>query len=106
MPEAEQDRLDIREFISNDNPQAALRMDVLFSEAVARLAEYPHSGRPGDVPGTRELIPHESYKIVYEVAEDIIFILVFPDVARFATSMVTGRHPRKDLGGMGSNRCY
>ena len=82
MPEAEQDRLDIREFISNDNPQAALRMDILFSEAVTRLAEHPRMGRRGEVPGTRELIPHESYKIVYEVEEETIFILAVVHTAR------------------------
>lgn len=82
MPEAEQDRLDIREFISTDNPQAAFRMDILFSEAVARLAEHSRMGRPGDVPGTRELIPHESYKIVYEVEGDTIFILAVVHTAR------------------------
>ena len=32
-PEAEQDRLDIRDVIASDKPSAAVRMDDLFSEA-------------------------------------------------------------------------
>ncbi len=32
-------------------------------------------GRPGRIPGTRELIPHENYLLVYEAAQDAIWIL-------------------------------
>ena len=63
----EQDRADIVEFIAQDNPLAAIRMDELFSAAVGRLAEHPLMGRPGQIQGTRELIPHESYRLFYEV---------------------------------------
>lgn len=65
---AEQDRSDLRDYIAADNPQAAVRMDDLFNLAVARLARFPLSGKPGTVRGTRELIPHESYRLVYDVA--------------------------------------
>ena len=48
-PEAEQDRADVWDYIAADNPHAAARMDELFSEAGARLAEHPklvpHVGR-------------------------------------------------------------
>jgi toxin ParE1/3/4 len=64
---AEQDRADIVDFIAQDNPLAAIRMDELFGTAVGRLAEHPLMGRSGHVPGTRESIPHESYQLVYEV---------------------------------------
>lgn len=61
-PEAEQDRADIWEYIAADNPGAAVRMDALFSDAAARLAAHPKMGKSGRISGTRELIPHESYR--------------------------------------------
>jgi toxin ParE1/3/4 len=79
---AEQDRADIVDFIANDNPLAAIRMDELFSAAVGRLAEHPLLGRSGQIPGTRELIPHESYRLVYEVRADTVWILTLVHTAR------------------------
>lgn len=66
-PEALQDRSDIWDYIVADNPRAAVGMDERFSKAGARLAMHPMLGRIGTIPGTRELIPHESYRIIYEV---------------------------------------
>ena len=79
---AEQDRADIVDFIANDSPLAAIRMDELFSAAVGRLAEHPLLGRSGQIPGTRELIPHESYRLVYEVRADTVWILTLVHTAR------------------------
>lgn len=79
---AEQDRADIVDFIAQDNPLAAIRMDELFGAAVDRLAEHPLMGRPGQVPGTRELIPHESYRLVYEAQADTVWILALVHTAR------------------------
>ncbi|CAN7425699.1 type II toxin-antitoxin system RelE/ParE family toxin [Variovorax sp. LjRoot130] len=79
---AEQDRADIVDFIAQDNPLAAIRMDEIFSAAVGRLAEHPLLGRAGQIPGTRELIPHESYRLVYEVRADTIWILTLVHTAR------------------------
>lgn len=80
--QAEQDRSDIVEYIAQDNPLAALRMDELFGIAAARLADHPLMGRPGLVPGTRELIPHESYRLVYELQADRLWILALVHTAR------------------------
>ena len=79
---AVQDRADIVDFIANDNPLAAIRMDELFSAAVGRLAEHPLLGRAGQIPGTRELIPHERYRLVYEVRADTVWILTLVHTAR------------------------
>lgn len=80
-PEAEQDRTDIWDYIVADNPNAAIRMDERFSDAAARLAEHPKLGKPGKIPGTRELIPHESYRLVYEIEEDTIWVLALVHTA-------------------------
>ncbi|MBK7469885.1 MAG: type II toxin-antitoxin system RelE/ParE family toxin [Betaproteobacteria bacterium] len=79
---AEKDRADIIDYIGQDNPLAAIRMDELFAEAAGRLADHPHVGKAGQIPGTRELIPHESYRLVYEVQDDSVWILALVHTAR------------------------
>jgi len=69
-PKAEQDRADIYNYIAANNPRAAGRMNVLFGNAVSRLAVFPHMGKTGQIPGTRELFPHKHYRLVYEVDTD------------------------------------
>ncbi len=70
-PQAEQDRDEIWECIASDNPIAAVRIDELCSEATATLLIHPEIGKPGLIQGTRELIPHESYRLVYEIDGDV-----------------------------------
>ena len=45
-------------------------------------ATYPKLGRPGKILGTRELIPHESYRLVYEISEGTVWILALVHTAR------------------------
>lgn len=77
-----QDRAAIIDYISHDNPLAAIQMDELFTEASSRLAEHAYLGKAGIVPGTRELIPHESYRLVYEVKDNAVWILALVHSAR------------------------
>jgi toxin ParE1/3/4 len=81
-PEAEQDRAAIWDYLEARDHNAALRMDRLFSESMAGLAEFPRLGHEGEVPGTRELTPHRSYRLVYEIAGDTVWILVLIHTAR------------------------
>lgn len=81
-PEALQDREDIWDYIAADNPGAAARMDELFSDAAARLAAHPQLGRPGTIAGTRELIVHPSYRLVYEVERETVWVLVLMHTSR------------------------
>ena len=81
-PEAEQDRADIMDYIAADSPSAAIRMDQLFGEAAARLADHPFMGKPGHIPDTRELIPHSSYRLVYTINQDTIWVLALVHTAR------------------------
>ncbi len=81
-PEAQQDRSDVWDYITADSPSAAARMDELFSDAAARLAQHPMLGQPGKIPGTRELIPHESYRLVYEIEGETLWILTLLHTAR------------------------
>lgn len=80
--EAEQDRDDIWNYIAADNLSAATLMDELFSSAAARLGSHPLLGRPGKIPGTRELVPHENYLLVYEIVQNTVWILALVHTAR------------------------
>ena len=81
---ARQDRADIVDYIAAENPRAALKMDELFSEAAAKLGDFPMLGRIGKIPGTREFIPHESYRLVYEVDETVntVWVMALVHTAR------------------------
>lgn len=81
-PEAEQDRLDVWDYIAANNLYAASQMDALFSDAATRLAEHPKLGKQGAIPGTRELIPHESYRLVYEIEQETVWVLALVSTAR------------------------
>lgn len=57
-------------------------MDELFEAAVGPLAEHPLMGHPGQVPGTRAWLPHESDRLVYEVQADTLWVLALMHTAR------------------------
>ncbi|MEP7005941.1 MAG: type II toxin-antitoxin system RelE/ParE family toxin [Sphingomonas bacterium] len=81
-PEAEQDRAAIWDYLEARNPTAAMRMDQLFSDAVAQLADFPMLGHVGEIVGTRELTAHRSYRLVYEVVDGTVWILTLIHTAR------------------------
>lgn len=81
-PEAQHDRADVWDYIAADNPRAAARMDELFSDAATRLAAHPLLGHPGKISGTRELVLHESYRLVYEISGETICLLTLVHTAR------------------------
>jgi toxin ParE1/3/4 len=56
--------------------EAAARMVERIASAVDQLARYPALGRPGRVPGTRELvISGTPYIVPYRVRRDVVEIL-------------------------------
>lgn len=79
---ARADRDEIWTYIAADDPAAAIRMDEVFSDAAASLAELPLRGRAGTTPGTRELIPHRSYRLVYEVDGETVWMLALVHTSR------------------------
>ncbi|WP_214221212.1 type II toxin-antitoxin system RelE/ParE family toxin [Rosenbergiella nectarea] len=72
---ARDDRRAIREYIALDNPVAAVELDKQLSIRAGQLTEQPESGRPGRVAGTRELVIHRHYVIVYEIVAAAVYIL-------------------------------
>ncbi len=69
----------VREFIARDNPKAAREVALRILEAVDLLSSQPNMGRPGRIPGTRELVvPRTPYVMPYRVrGERIEIIAVF-----------------------------
>ena len=80
--EAIADRDAIFDYIEADNPAAALALDELFSEKAERLTDHPKLGRLGRVDGTRELVVHENYILIYDIAGDLVRILRVLHAAR------------------------
>ncbi|MAE23098.1 type II toxin-antitoxin system RelE/ParE family toxin [Pseudomonas sp. ALS1279] len=76
------DRQAIRSYIAQDNPMAALALDELFAEKAVRLADHPGLGRPGRVNSTRELVVHQHYLMIYDLANDQVRILRVLHTAR------------------------
>lgn len=73
--EALGDRDAVFDWISANNVDAAIKQDLKFEKAVERLAQFPESGRPGRVAGTRELVVSETYVIPYAFVGDTVELL-------------------------------
>jgi addiction module RelE/StbE family toxin len=79
---AEQDLSEIVEFIALDNPLAAIEMDELILAAANRLSEQPLMGKAGRIAGTRELVVHQSYRLIYETHNERVWVLAVVHTAR------------------------
>ena len=63
-------------YIAHDSPHAAKLVVQRVLNAVALLAEQPGLGRPGRVPGTRELlVPKTRYVVPYRVRGHAVEVL-------------------------------
>ncbi len=62
-------------YIANEDPAAARRIKDRLESAILPVAEHPYLYRPGRVPGTRELVAHPNYILVYLVAFERIEIV-------------------------------
>jgi toxin ParE1/3/4 len=65
----------LTEYIAARNPNAAQRIKALIEHHVALARVVPGMGRPGRVAGTRELIAHPNYIIIYRATETEIVVL-------------------------------
>lgn len=79
---AEDDVRAIVEYSARDNVAAALELDDLLRNAADSLAAFPEKGKPGRVPGTRELVAHKNYIIVYTIFAAAVYIVAVPHAAR------------------------
>jgi toxin ParE1/3/4 len=71
-PSARRDLARIIEYIAADNPAAAQKLRERLEGVVSPLSEHPYLFRPGRIAGTREIVAHPNYVIVYRVLSDRI----------------------------------
>ena len=61
--------------IAEHNPGAARRIMALIEQAVLPAAEHPYLFGAGRVPGTREVVAHPNYIVIYRVMADRIEVV-------------------------------
>ncbi|MDR2154936.1 MAG: type II toxin-antitoxin system RelE/ParE family toxin [Burkholderiaceae bacterium] len=81
-PKAERHRTEILNYIAADDPGASERMNRLFHKTSVMLSEHPKIGKAGRVPGTRELLAHRSYRLIYEIDGETLWVLALIHTAR------------------------
>ena len=89
-PEAIDDLTSLRAYIAEDNPAAAQEVALHIIQNIEQLLpNNPQLGRPGRVPGTRELvIPKTPFVIPYRLQRNVIQILrVYHGARRWPESL-------------------
>ena len=81
-PEALDDRRAIYSYIEAASPLAALTLDELFSRKSQHLIDHPGLGRIGRVTGTRELVVHKNYILIYDTTVERVRVLRVLHAAR------------------------
>lgn len=70
------DREAIFEAIEADNPRAAIAVDERIRKQIEGLMQFPETGRPGRIAGTRELVIHGTpYIAAYRITGNTVRIL-------------------------------
>ena len=79
-PRAVQDLTDLAAYISERNPQAALRVRAAILESLRYLVSFPNVGRRQRVGNVRRLVTRRYrylfYYIVDDVAEEIVIVTI------------------------------
>lgn len=73
-PEAQAALNQLIGYIADRDPAAAVRMLGRIMASVEPARSHPEIGRIGRAPGTRELIAHPNYLVIYRVLPDAIDI--------------------------------
>lgn len=72
---AEDDLAAIVDFIAEDSPTSAERLAVDLHAKADGLREHPEMYRPGRKRGTREMVVHPNYVVIYRVRKETVEIL-------------------------------
>ncbi len=72
LPKAAKQLDDILSYLANHNPAAARRVGHAIRQGIQRVAQFPHSSRPSEVEGIRELpIVRYPYIVFYAVNDRV-----------------------------------
>ena len=74
-PMALADRDDIVVYIAQDNPVAAIDLDLEFEAKAENARLRPKLYKAGRVKGTREIVVRPNYVMVYRVQGDVVEVL-------------------------------
>lgn len=74
-PAAIADLKHITAHIAQDNPRAAIELGDLLLHKAQLLDAHPMLGRAGRVKGTRELVVHPNYLLIYRIAGRVVEVL-------------------------------
>ena len=78
---------EIADYIAQDNPARARSFVQEIRQRANLLAQFPNLGRAGRVMGTRELVAHPNYIVVYRVrGEDVQVLTVMHTARKFPAS--------------------
>ncbi len=89
---AERDLTSIIDYIALDNPPAALNVFRRIEAAMRRLADFPELGRPGRLPGTREIrVSSLPYLIAYGATADRVTVFAIFHTARNLSKALEAR---------------
>lgn len=80
--QARNDLVKIVEYIAEDNPDAAEKLADGIEAKAEKLRKHPNLFRVGRKPGTREVVAHENYLVVYRVQGKTVEILRVKHVAQ------------------------
>ena len=72
---AEDDLADILDFIAEDSPTSAERFAAAIRAKAEKLREHPLLYRVGRMRGTREMVAHPNYIVIYRVRSKVVEIL-------------------------------
>ena len=75
QPDARAQLADVFEYIAARNTLAAQRLKDLINERVALARVVPMMGRPSRLPGTRELVVHPNYIVIYAVTDELLTVV-------------------------------
>jgi len=83
LPSADADLEDITDYIGQRNVEAAERLWHRLRSSVKLASSYPYMYRMSRrVPGTREILAHPNYRVLYRVAEQRIEVVNVVHVRR------------------------
>ncbi len=73
---AQADLESVERWVAQDDPAAAIEQVIRGLDAIAALADFPNLGRPGRVPGTRELaVGGTPYLVIYRVDTNVLWVV-------------------------------
>ena len=68
--------------IAADSLRAADTLDQQFNDASTHLSRHPQMGKRGEMPGTRELLVHDHYRLIYLIEDECVVMISIVQTAR------------------------